>query len=406
MNIKFAAVLCLGMAGAVALAVPGEMERPAVSFDIRHAFACRDVTPKKFFLADPSRKVMEMVVRISANLNVDEKQLDHIVYRLTMPPEAEVADHLPRTELAVESTGSVDTKVEKYQSGFVVGYEGDSRVCFKLPPILDISGGNKSTQGGELSEEKTSAVQHRLLPSRHVILAAGTENRGGTLYFKLRPFSQTTVEGEREFAALLTVPKDWDGDCILVECIALAKASRQVLTSQTFKVGLYPITHPSARIRVEKEAKAYLGRVVSPTVTTSSKIDNPQEPSMRVRVALVGKWEKHSEQTGHVLGLFPATVLTKETLDFSEDGSCLMQLSNNWDGVTKFVKATYTVSPRDPSHIDIKTSEGKYLYGIFKVEDDKLRICLAECGLPESHRPALLDSKLKHHGSSVFHRSP
>jgi hypothetical protein len=239
-----------------------EPKPSAVEFDTKLSFACREVTPEDFASANKDRKIVEAPLRISANLAIDEKDLDSIVYKLHMPPSVEIVDYLPKTELASDIAGPIETQQKtSARTGMVVSFEGGGKVGYRMPAVVDAAASASGKRTDERANEVNSGVQMRLLPPKQLIVAAGTQNRGQTLYFKLRPFSQITLEGEREFACLLVVPKDWSGECITLDCSAYAKSAREAVARQTIGIGLYASGDDVARVRVETLAKV----IASPT---------------------------------------------------------------------------------------------------------------------------------------------
>jgi hypothetical protein len=61
-----------------------------------------------------------------------------------------------------------------------------------------------------------------LLPPLDVVVASGTIHQGHGVYFKLKPSTQTTLEGMKLFSAICAVPSGWRGGCLKLRCEALA----------------------------------------------------------------------------------------------------------------------------------------------------------------------------------------
>jgi hypothetical protein len=60
-----------------------------------------------------------------------------------------------------------------------------------------------------------------MLPPQETVLASGTVQYGHGVFFKLKPSTQTTLEGKKSFSAIFAVPRGWRGGCLKVQCQAL-----------------------------------------------------------------------------------------------------------------------------------------------------------------------------------------
>jgi hypothetical protein len=139
----------------------------------------------------------------------------------------------------------------------VVALEGGANVGFMLPYNI----GAKINVGGRVNTEEadqlSSNVKMSLLPPKKLITMASTQDGGRTLHFKLKQFNQITLEGDKDFAFLAAVPKDWKGDCFMLECTAFLKGTQNAAAQKTLKIGLYNSGDSAARMQVEAAAKAY-----------------------------------------------------------------------------------------------------------------------------------------------------
>lgn len=211
-------------------------EKPeATSFDSRPSVACKNVTPADFAKKNDQQHVVEATLKISANLRVKEDQLDTLRYEIRLPDSLEVADFLPKTEVDTEVAGPIETtSATKDQRGVQVSVEGTASVHY----LAVASGSVSGKAAGEASQSTASGVEMKLLPPKKVVLAAGTEERGKVLYYKLHPYNQITLEGEKQFGFLLVVPNDWKGNCVELRCVATRKDGSS--RTNEMKVGLYP----------------------------------------------------------------------------------------------------------------------------------------------------------------------
>jgi hypothetical protein len=77
------------------------MAEDAVEFDTRRLFSCADVKPPQ--QADSARKVIVVVIPISANFNAEERTIESLRYELRMPKSVTVLDHLPKSQTGTSS---------------------------------------------------------------------------------------------------------------------------------------------------------------------------------------------------------------------------------------------------------------------------------------------------------------
>jgi hypothetical protein len=94
------------------------------------------------------------------------------------------------------------------------------------------------------SDFQTQSVQFLQRPAKELTIAAGTTNRQRGVYFKIRPNSQTTIEGSRKLGLLLSVPENWRADLmdVTIQAAGLEPPhyrKEAVVARQSFVVALY-----------------------------------------------------------------------------------------------------------------------------------------------------------------------
>ena len=137
----------------------------AIEFDSKLSFPCREVTPKDFALANKDRKVVEATLRISANFTVEEKEIESIVYRIMLPRHLEIADYLPKTELASDVSGTVDTRQQvASRTSMMVSFEAGGKIGYRIPTVLEAEGQASAGGRNEKANEVSSGVQVKFLP--------------------------------------------------------------------------------------------------------------------------------------------------------------------------------------------------------------------------------------------------
>lgn len=222
------------------------------------SFPCRDKTPKEFADANPDRKIIEATIRISATFNMVDGDVDRIEYKLKMPTSFEITDYLPKTVIGSEIAGPIGVgRQEGSKSLTVVSMDAGAKAEFRMPQGADIGGTASVGKKEENAKEIGSSVQMNYLPPKQLITAASTQDAGQTLHFKLKQFNQITLEGDKTFAFLAAVPKEWKDDCFTLECAAFFKGVRASAFRKTLKIGLYSIGDLTAKKRVETLSKNY-----------------------------------------------------------------------------------------------------------------------------------------------------
>jgi hypothetical protein len=327
-SLTFAAVLfCFVAAKATAT--------DSISFDARSSFACRDVTPHGFKTTNPGLKIVEVPFKITGSLGsgVKEETIDQILYRIEFPDDIDVADFLPKTEVASDLAGPIEKtdSQTRTQSIQVVG-EGTASAQYASLGVSIGAKADKSSSGNAFS-----AVQVKFLPPKQLVLAAGTQSRGKVLYYKLHPYTQITLEGEREFACLLSVPADWKGECVTLRCSGHFK-DITANVAQEMKVGIYLEGDSNARAAVEKEAKEF---GIKPVHDTDDKPQSPAEPSATMDQC-VGKWVWRT--SGRTIDFDLATDGTFTAVNHADDPGWqdIADGKGHWDVTDGFLTITMT----------------------------------------------------------------
>ncbi len=185
---------------------------PSVQFDVATMVACRDVTTVSFAEANPDERLVEVRLVISSLLRSgSEDDLVEYFFVIDSPERAMlVEDYLPKTTLATDVVGSIGVERK------------DERIrTIGLDVSTDIIDQVKATAAAKQTKSKGECVHFNRLPALDLLSASGTMNRGAAAYFKLKPSSQSSLEGAKEFVLVLRVPAGWRGDYIRVQCDAV-----------------------------------------------------------------------------------------------------------------------------------------------------------------------------------------
>jgi hypothetical protein len=193
---------------------------PRVDFDTSYTAECRDVTPCAFAAAHPDLMVVETTFRISTRLlSGREADLEELLIEITSPDQRlSVVDFVPRTELDTDIAGEIEvvetndhTKSTNTGLGGTVGIEYGLVKAQATPS----AGGGKTDHAG-------TKKSYKQIPPKQLLLASGTIDRGQGVFFKLKPSTNASLEGMREFACLFLVPRDLTGQWVQIACQARA----------------------------------------------------------------------------------------------------------------------------------------------------------------------------------------
>ncbi len=185
-----------------------------VIFDIPSKIECRDVTPEKCAKAHPTMKVIEARFRISAGVvEGDESSIEDFVYLISSPGlRLKVLDFLPNTTLESTAAGDRIEVTDNTESTDVVS--GEAKVAYSL---ISLNASKTS------ASRKLESNRYERVAPKNLVLASGTANRGYGVFYKLRPSSGVSLEGDKEFVVLCIVPKTWRGDWCSVTCSARSR---------------------------------------------------------------------------------------------------------------------------------------------------------------------------------------
>ncbi len=246
---------------------------PEVGFDVSYTVPCRDVTPEDFARASPSRKVIEASLQVSALFRQgDEKDVKELMYVIWSPEKRlQVAGFEPTTQVGSDVADSVEV-VETDENATLL----DGSVRVQLNPLAGVQ--VSPTAGASKTNKRNLQQKYSKLPSKQLLVASGTLNRGHGVFFKLKPSSQASLEGQREFVLQLVVPKGWRGDYVHVDCSAKVWDRAPWVTlkdggSRQAIVGLYLQGDSEAREAANRLVRAYeaYSGLEGPTTRTALK---------------------------------------------------------------------------------------------------------------------------------------
>jgi hypothetical protein len=227
---------CLVMLAVVAVAPRCKIARGTeVAFDLPSSIECRDVTPANFATANPTLKVVEAKVRISARLvEGTPAEIVEFFYVLRTARAMRVKDYLPNTKL--------ESAVAEDHIEVTDATENGKTTAAEAQVLLNPFGlGGSHSQ----SSKKSESSHYKQIAAKDLVLASGTIDREHGVFFRLRPSRTDSLEGGKEFAVVAIVPKGWRGGLCTISCTAKANKRSMVSTSivpsgsEQTQIGMY-----------------------------------------------------------------------------------------------------------------------------------------------------------------------
>jgi len=190
---------------------------PCVLFDVVPSAAAVDVTPPEFFAANPTEKLIVIQFPISSLVRLEsENGLIQYLYVISGTNALfQIVDYAPKTQLDSDVKGKVS--VEKHR-----GESTTLGLKVYTPHDLFLDGDATAHHGANDSD----STRFEQLPPLRLIAASGTMHRGLSAYFKLKPSTRTTLEGDKTFAITAHVPASWRAGLIHVNCQAFGQSRR------------------------------------------------------------------------------------------------------------------------------------------------------------------------------------
>ncbi|MFH1923282.1 MAG: hypothetical protein ABIP48_25755, partial [Planctomycetota bacterium] len=228
-----------------------------VGFDVSYCVECRDVTPAEFAEANPDGKIIEARFQVSTLIRRgQEKDIKELMYVISSPERRlRVADFAPKTRVESPVTDAIEI-IEKGEDATSL----NGSVAVQIGPLEGVH----LTPSAGVSKMKKQNLEWKYsrLPPKQLLLASGTTNREHGVFFKLKPSSQASLEGQREFICLFLVPKGWRGDYAYVDCTARPRNRSPWTTPEDYGskrvlVGLYLQGDAEAQEAVERLAHAH-----------------------------------------------------------------------------------------------------------------------------------------------------
>ncbi|MAT72026.1 MAG: hypothetical protein CMJ58_21180 [Planctomycetaceae bacterium] len=199
-------------------AAPAAADDPAVAFDFARTVECHELDPAEAPALYPGEKAVECTLRVSVNLLAGNAgQIEELRVEATDPDRRlRVLSFSPQTTLASEFTGPIE-RTTTNENGHALGLSLGGEIP---APIGNVVAHVAPSANGTLTDREVVTEKECRVPPKQTIIAAGTIDEAHGVFFKVRPSSQTTLEGMHEFTVRLIVPENWRGDALRITCSA------------------------------------------------------------------------------------------------------------------------------------------------------------------------------------------
>ena len=217
----------------VVLAEAAAWAAPHIAFDCVETIACGDVTPASFAERLPEEKLVEAVFPISMLSRGGEAgDMITCLYRIeSLERTMAVHDYQPKTTMASEVIGTIAIE-EKEGNSKSLGIVANGGWDHYL----------KATANASRGSDRSESRRYTVAPPLELLSTSGTVNRGAGVYYKLRPSSQVSLEGAKQFTVTFRVPAAWRGGYVRLTCEAACGSSasdQTVCGREELNVGLY-----------------------------------------------------------------------------------------------------------------------------------------------------------------------
>jgi hypothetical protein len=269
----------------------------SVEFDVAPTAECRDVTPPERITQYPNQRLIEVSLPVSVRFHgVSMDEVDELAIEVNGASSGlRVHDFAPATQLFSDVSHEIETTTttKKARSldgslGGTIPIPGADAVAHLTPTIsAGLAGCNTET-------EKSSR-----LPPKHAVVVSGTSSAGRGVFFKLKRYSQTSLEGSHELTVTFVAPRVWRWSEIRVDCAA--RGNQKVLwMKQSGTVGqatrMVQLVEMSAKpvrqIVLKPAASDQRATKVPPTVAKpqASPETNPAATAATSATIAAGQW--------------------------------------------------------------------------------------------------------------------
>lgn len=191
---------------------------PNVEFDIAPTAECRDITPVERIAQFPTQRLIEVTLPVSVRFRgVSMDEVDELAIEVNGASAGlRVHDFSPTTQLFTDVAHEIETTTTMKKARSLDGSLGGT-----IPiPGADAAAHLTPTISAGLAGCNTETEKSSRLPPKHAVVVSGTSSAGRGVFFKLKRYSQTSLEGSHELTVTFVAPRAWRWSEIRVDCAA------------------------------------------------------------------------------------------------------------------------------------------------------------------------------------------
>ena len=200
----------------LSLAAQTTLAGSGVTFDVSPLVACQEISSTEFVNQHPYERLFEAQLNASLWINGPADQVVECQFQFHAPERRiRVDDYLPRTTMSSDVVGNIDVQRSADDSKNLQ---------------LSVGGRFQSAVSGDFNagghQNQSASYRFEQLPPKQTLSASGTVARGSGVYYKLRPTSQTTLEGSHSFVIRFRANDRWRADYLRAVCVARSRDGR------------------------------------------------------------------------------------------------------------------------------------------------------------------------------------
>lgn len=270
-----------------------------VEFDFARIIECRDVTDLACEEAPVGERLIAMKLPVSVQFRgVSPDDVDELSIEINGASAGlRVVDFAPGTHLASDVKKTIEqTTTTKRGRSLAATLGGELPVPYAELAAHVAPSLTATMDGSEIATEKMDR-----LPPKSAVVVSGTTSEGHGVFFKLKRFSQTSLEGVHELTVVFAVRESWQGSAVRVGCSALGR--REVLwikQSATLGGGIATVQlHPYGDQATRKLAQRRAARLRA-TSTAEPSIFAAAAAEMINLVDFQSRGPAHDDRPGHL----------------------------------------------------------------------------------------------------------
>ena len=224
-----------------------------VKFDFARVVEFQDTTPAERAELYPHERLVSVRLPISGRFQGHaEGEVEHLDIEIDGSPSGlRIDSFAPETQLTTEAV-AVETTTKKLKERSLGAKLGAAIPVPMGPIVADV--GPAVSGGMTTADEATEKIQR--LPPKRPIVVSGTFAESRAVFFKLKPSTQTSLEGVHEIVVTFVAPADWRGGSVRIACVARGNKSVWWTTQPTVfgKVDDALQLYPAGNLRLRAEA--------------------------------------------------------------------------------------------------------------------------------------------------------